>query len=149
VHELLYSTRKVRSVLWCLFCALFWRTGWAEKNITLSKWYRKQIRRTQNFTPTPVDRKTLKVLFKMIRVIVVARLHYMPLVLKMQQVLWAFLAQFHSAGVFMLNCVWNAQLLQIFFTNSKYRTRQLLCCGVAILKLVASSGGAQQQQSPG
>jgi hypothetical protein len=59
----------------------------------------------------------------MVRVIVVARLRYMPLVLKMQQVLCAFLAQFHLAGVYMLNCVRNAQLLQIFFTNSKYRTR--------------------------
>jgi hypothetical protein len=42
------------------------------------------MRRTQNFTPTPVDRKTVKVLFQMTRVIVlVARLRYMPLVLKM------------------------------------------------------------------
>jgi hypothetical protein len=31
----------------------------------------KQMRRTLNFTPTPVDRKTLKGLLKMTRVIVI------------------------------------------------------------------------------
>jgi hypothetical protein len=41
------------------------------KNLTISKWYWKQMRRTKNFTPTPVDRKTLRVLFQMTRVIVV------------------------------------------------------------------------------
>lgn len=63
---------------WSTFCGIWvsaWmkyhrndteHTGWA-KIITLLKLYRKQICRTQNFIPTPIDRETLKVLFKMTR----------------------------------------------------------------------------------
>jgi len=43
-------------------------------SLALSKRYRKQMQRTQNFTPTPVDRKTLKVLLKLTQIIVVVRL---------------------------------------------------------------------------
>jgi hypothetical protein len=59
-------------------------TDWAQKNFTHSKWYRKQMRPTLNCIPTPVDTHTFNVMFQMTRVsVVVARLRYMPLVLKM------------------------------------------------------------------
>jgi hypothetical protein len=53
-------------------CGIAANTEQAQKDFRLSKLYRKQMRRTKNLKPTPVDRRAIKVLLQMTPVIVLA-----------------------------------------------------------------------------